>query len=616
MNTELLGESDFLSSTSNNGLMKVKQIFIFPPNETSWEKANFLWYVGTNSFETPRSFAFLSGYTRLVLRLSGDELLINHDNSAHSHIVKKNTFYEFAGDWPSTCDVSSPCKDFHVTYKTGEVAVSANVFESKDDDDIVIPLSSRGTCTLLYNTQGETAEITYNGNSIQLPVNHVIIFNKDLSFDEPEDEECELQMTAKKGSLARIVCVRFATDPDALSLSTEETQCPSAKNFSEFDDDLHLSGKKTLNMIPSSQYSSTGLHQYKWKRQPYVPPTSLNQTLAPPPIVVDELDINAFEKGRVQTAWINLVQDGFGEWMKIPVIIARGVHDGPIYGITAAVHGNELNGVPGIHRLIQHINIKKLSGAVIACPCVNVTGFLSYKRTYRDGRDLNRTFPGKEQGFASQVYCHAVLTKLISHFEYHIDLHTASFGRVNSYYVRCDMNDPVVEKFAWLCNPQIILHNSGQDGTLRGAATELGIKSITIEVGNPQSFQSRFISWTYAGVRRMLHYLKMYHLSDISKKPPNKDNIILCSSGYWMYTRCGGLLDVYPPVNSFVKKGDLIARVKNIFGNISEEICAPEDGVIVGKSSNPVAFAGDRVIHLGIPHPEGEPLPEAQGENY
>lgn len=95
-------------------------------------------------------------------------------------------------------------------------------------------------------------------------------------------------MTAKKGSLARIVCVRFSTDPDALSLSTEETQCPSAKNFSEFDDDLHLSGKKTLNMIPSSQYSSTGLHQYKWKRQPYVPPTSLNQTLAPPPIVVDE----------------------------------------------------------------------------------------------------------------------------------------------------------------------------------------------------------------------------------------------------------------------------------------------------------------------------------------
>jgi len=369
-------------------------------------------------------------------------------------------------------------------------------------------------------------------------------------------------------------------------------------------------------MIPSSQYSSVGLHQYKWTRTPYVAPTSANQTLAPPPIVVDDLDINSFEQGKIHTAWINLVQDGFGEWIKIPVIIARGVKEGPVFGITAAVHGNELNGVPGIHRLIQHINIKKLSGSVIACPCVNVTGFLSYKRYFRDGRDLNRTFPGKEAGFAAQVYCHAVLTKLISHFEYHIDLHTASFGRVNSYYVRSDMLDPVVEKLSWLCNPQIILHNSGQDGTLRGAATELGIKSITIEVGNPQSFQSRFISWTYAGVRRMLHYLGMYNLSDISKNPPNRANIVLCAGGYWMYTRCGGLLEVYPPVNSLVKKGHLIGRVMNIFGNISEEIFAPEDGMVVGKSSNPVAFAGDRVIHLGIPHPEGEPLPEAQGENY
>jgi len=130
--------------------------------------------------------------------------------------------------------------------------------------------------------------------------------------------------------------------------------------------------------------------------------------------------------------------------------------------------------------------------------------------------------------------------------EYHLDLHTASFGRVNSYYVRCDMLDPDVASFAWLCNPQIILHNSGQDGTLRGSATELGIKSITIEVGNPQSFQNQLIYWTYAGVRRILSYLKMYHLTDISNKPPNKDSIILCSKGYWIYTKGGGLLEVYP----------------------------------------------------------------------
>jgi len=379
-------------------------------------------------------------------------------------------------------------------------------------------------------------------------------------------------------------------------------------------------GRTKVNMLPSSSYSGAGLHQYRWQRSPYGPPSQeiapYSQTLAPPPIAIDNLDISSYDRGMVHTAWINLVQDGCGEWMKIPVIIARGAKDGPVFGITAAVHGNELNGVPGIHRLIGSLNVKKLSGTVIACPCVNMTGFLNYTRYFRDGNDLNRTFPGKPNGDASQMYCYALMQKLIRHMEYHIDLHTASFGRVNSYYIRSDMNDPVVADFTWLCNPQIILHNSGQDGTLRGAATELGIKSLTIEIGNPQTFQSRFISWTYAGVRRLLHYLKMYHLSDISVTPPNREHIILCNGGYWMYTGCGGILEVYPPVNAFVHKGDLIARVKNIFGNICEEIRAPEDGMVVGKSSNPVAFSGDRVLHLGKIHPEGKPLGKAEGENY
>ena len=313
-------------------------------------------------------------------------------------------------------------------------------------------------------------------------------------------------------------------------------------------------------------------------------------------------------------------------------------------------YGNSTN-------LALHANARKTYASltlanpspVVAVPCVNITGYLSYRRQFRDGHDLNRTFPGRPGGFASQVFCHQLLEKLIRHFNYHIDLHTASFGRINSYYIRADMLDPVTAEMSLLCNPQIILHNSGQDGTLRGAATQLGIKSITVEIGNPQSLQSRFISWyvpalatlrhaetelpphphyrvasrTYAGTRRIMSYLNMYPLQNVtfSKKPPNKQNIILCSNGFWMYTNYGGVLEgtcgsswrqqarasgslpatpVYPPVNSIVQEGDLIARVKNIFGNIVEEIFAPCKGVCIGRSSNPVAYTGDRIIHLGV----------------
>lgn len=72
-------------------------------------------------------------------------------------------------------------------------------------------------------------------------------------------------------------------------------------------------------------------------------------------------------------------------------------------------------------------------------PCVNVWGFLKFQREFADGRDLNRQFPGKEDGYASQVFTYHLMNKIISQFNYMVDLHTASFGRINSYYVRADM---------------------------------------------------------------------------------------------------------------------------------------------------------------------------------
>lgn len=105
-------------------------------------------------------------------------------NIYNSLFTFQNTFYEFYGDWPTTCEVEGPCKDLHVTYKTGEVAVSATVFESKGDEEILVPLSSRGTSTLLYNTQGETATITYRDQVLELPHNHALIFNKGKNTEE------------------------------------------------------------------------------------------------------------------------------------------------------------------------------------------------------------------------------------------------------------------------------------------------------------------------------------------------------------------------------------------------------------------------------------------------
>jgi predicted deacylase len=243
---------------------------------------------------------------------------------------------------------------------------------------------------------------------------------------------------------------------------------------------------------------------------------------------------------------------------------------------------------------------------------------LRHTREYSDGKDLNRTFPGVENGTGSQVYAYNFLNKIIKHFQYLIDLHTASFGRVNSYYVRADMNDPVAATFAKLQQPQIILHSSGQDGTLRSACGAFGIKSITVEIGNPNIFQNHYIQWSYIGVMRILNYLKMlptdYIMDSVPLQPP--PTTILCCKGFWIYTKTGGVLEVYPPVNTIVRKGVLIARIKNIFGNTVDKIFAPDNAVVIGKSTNPVAITGDRVIHLGLIKRKEDIFPAEAKENY
>ncbi|OZJ04772.1 hypothetical protein BZG36_01865 [Bifiguratus adelaidae] len=376
------------------------------------------------------------------------------------------------------------------------------------------------------------------------------------------------------------------------------------------------------DVVPYAQEDKNKESKHSWgSASVYEPPPESdrydNESNVPPPVTRDRLVIDDFPVGCISTAWIKMMKNGLSEWLRLPVIIARGTEDGPVLGITAALHGNELNGVPTIHRVVSDINVHQLRGTVVAIPCVNVVGYLKFVREFADGKDLNRCFPGKEDGMASQVYAHNLMTKIISQFHYLIDLHTASFGRVNSYYVRSDMNDPMSAILAHLQQPQVILHNSGQDGTLRSAAAAKGIKAITVEIGNPQQFQTQYVQWSYMGVMRILNHLQMFTVDlscmDLVQPPPST---VLCSKGFWIYTNTGGVLEVYPNVNTLIKKGNLIARIKNIFGNIVDEYYAPCNGVIIGRSSNPVAMAGDRIIHLGVIKKKGEVLPSVAKENY
>jgi predicted deacylase len=246
------------------------------------------------------------------------------------------------------------------------------------------------------------------------------------------------------------------------------------------------------------------------------------------------------------------------------------------------------------------MELSALKGSVVAVIAVNVPGLHWHQRHFIDGKDLNHIFPGRPAGDAAEVYAYRVVERIIKQLDFLVDLHTASFGRVNSLYVRADMTQETSARMAYLLRPQIIVHNPPADSTLRGTAMDLGIPAITVEIGDPQRFQPNYIRSCRVGLRSVLANMGM-----LPRRPvATPQEPILCQRSYWMYADHGGLLEVLPSPAGAVQADEQVARLRNAFGDIVREYRAPESGVVVGKSVNPVGQTGARILHLGVPAPE------------
>lgn len=310
----------------------------------------------------------------------------------------------------------------------------------------------------------------------------------------------------------------------------------------------------------------------------------------------EDLKISSLKKGEIHRLYIHISNTPMGVPYKVPVIVVRGEKPGPTLGITAAIHGNELNGLSTIFKLFDKVDVKKLSGTIVAVPVSNVPGYLNKQRHFSDGVDLNRVMPGKPKGKPSEIYNFYFTQKIVSQFDYHLDLHTASFGKVNSLYIRADLDNEETRKMAFCQNPHIIVQKYDESGTLRGWANSKGIPSITIEIGNPNTFQHNLIDETLDGILNTMRALKM-----IPGKVKNYlENSVICDHSFWLYSTSGGIIDVKPMLTDRIEKGQVIANIYNVFGELKDQIISDHDGVVIGKNVSPCCEAGDRILHLGL----------------
>ncbi len=325
--------------------------------------------------------------------------------------------------------------------------------------------------------------------------------------------------------------------------------------------------------------------------------------------VIQAIELEGLSAGKIHKLWLQLGMDTYQQPIVVPVLIAKGREKGTVLGLTAAIHGNELNGIPVIQGVFKQLNPQSLKGTLIGVPGINPLSLFSKKRRFVDQEDLNRVFPGKPDGNKSEQFSFQILHKIINHLDFHVDMHTASFGRVNSYYGRGNIEDDTLRSMLRLQKTDIILASKGKPSfgsssgqTLRAAAISRGVKSITIEYGNPQVYQSELINKGIVGIQNLMMWLGM-----TAGEFEMPDTSLICSKSYWLYTDQGGFLEVGVELNQLLNKGDQIGILKDPFGDILKKYYAPEDGIVIGKNADPVVMSGGRIIHLGILKPPNEP---------
>jgi len=276
----------------------------------------------------------------------------------------------------------------------------------------------------------------------------------------------------------------------------------------------------------------------------------------------------------------------------IPISVINGAHYGPTVFISAALHGDELNGVETVRRLIYEVDLAQLHGALVLVPVVNVLGFESASRYLPDRRDLNRVFPGHPSGTAAERIADKIFNIALK-CQYAIDIHTAAVGRMNMPHVRADMSISTCRRLAKAFGTEIIMDEAGVKHSFRYNLTTNKVPCILLEAGQSNRFEPNMVAAGLQGVLNVLYELGM--LKGEKKEPLFR---VIVKTTEWVRVNQGGLLDLKVKPRALVNEGDPLAIVENPFGKEQETVRAPFTGMVVGIVTNPLVFPGGPVCHL------------------
>jgi predicted deacylase len=279
----------------------------------------------------------------------------------------------------------------------------------------------------------------------------------------------------------------------------------------------------------------------------------------------------------------------------MPVQVVRGKHKGPTIFVSATVHGDELNGIEIIRRLLQLTQLEKLRGTLIAVPVVNPYGLIQHSRYLPDRRDLNRSFPGMQKGSLASRVAKTFMDEIVAKCDAGIDLHTGAVHRSNFPQVRANLEDETTLAMAEAFRAPVLMHSALRDGSLREAAVEMGTPILLYEGGEALRYDELSIR---TGLKGIVHVMRHLGMLPKSKYRPKTIPTVTVSSSKWMRSPQSGLMRTFKTLGSYVKAGELLAQIDVPLQQEASEVRAEFDGIVIGRLETPLVYEGDAIFHI------------------
>lgn len=280
----------------------------------------------------------------------------------------------------------------------------------------------------------------------------------------------------------------------------------------------------------------------------------------------------------------------------VPVIIERSKNPGPTVLFTAGIHGDEINGTEIVRTLVSMGLNKPKCGTVICIPVINIFGFINMKREFPDGRDLNRVFPGNDDGSLASRVAYKLINEIVPCVDFIMDFHTGGAGRFNSPQIRIVKDNPKLDELAAIFDAPFVLYSKNLNKSFRNSCYKLEKPHLLFEGGKSFHIDDEITQIAINGVKRLLAHFGM--LRPPFKAPKRKKETVFILESRWQRANFSGMFKPNIAINSKVKKGQIIGYITDPYGKLNHTVKAEFTSYIINVNHSPVVYQGDALFHL------------------